>query len=40
LEAFVLPAAAFFMLDAGLLTERRCFFARANHPRNLYYQTV
>ena len=25
---------------AGLLAERWFFFAQANHPQNLYYQTI
>jgi DMSO reductase anchor subunit len=31
---------AFAVQYAGLLTERWFFFADANHPQNLYYQTV
>jgi len=47
--AFVLPAAllaagfpalAFIVQFAGLMAERWFFFAQANHPQNLYYQTV
>jgi DMSO reductase anchor subunit len=47
--AFVLPAAlliagflnlAFIVQFAGLMAERWYFFAQANHPQNLYYQTV
>ncbi|MGA8007383.1 MAG: DMSO reductase, partial [Burkholderiales bacterium] len=49
LAAFVLPAAllaagwpgaAFIVQFAGLMAERWFFFAQANHPQNLYYQTV
>lgn len=32
--------AAFFVQYVGLLMERWFFFAQANHPQNLYYQTV
>ena len=32
--------AAFAVQYAGLLAERWCFFAQANHPQNLYYQAV
>ena len=32
--------AAFFVQYIGLLLERWFFFAQANHPQNLYYQTV
>jgi len=32
--------AAFVIQYAGLLAERWFFFAQANHPQNLYYQTV
>lgn len=50
--AFVLPLpllyiggpifllAAFLVQYAGLLAERWYFFAEANHPQNLYYQTI
>ena len=31
---------AFLVQYAGLLAERWLFFAQANHPQNLYYQTV
>jgi len=31
---------AFFVQYLGLLVERWCFFAEANHPQNLYYQTI
>lgn len=33
-------AAAFLVQYIGLLMERWFFFAQANHPQNLYYQTV
>ena len=32
--------AAFLVQYIGLLMERWFFFARANHPQNLYYHTV
>ncbi len=35
-----LLAAAFVIQYVGLLFERWFFFAQANHPQNLYYQTV
>lgn len=35
-----LLAAAFALQYAGLLAERWFFFAQANHPQNLYYQTI
>ncbi len=35
-----LLGAAFLVQYLGLLTERWFFFAQANHPQNLYYQTV
>jgi sulfite dehydrogenase (quinone) subunit SoeC len=31
---------AFALQYLGLLAERWFFFAQANHPQNLYYQTV
>lgn len=31
---------AFFVQYVGLLAERWFFFAQANHPQNLYYQTI
>lgn len=42
LKAGSLPllAAAFALQYLGLLAERWFFFAQANHPQNLYYQTV
>jgi DMSO reductase anchor subunit len=36
----LLPAAAFGLQYLGLLAERWFFFAQANHPQNLYYQSV
>lgn len=35
-----LPMAAFIVQYVGLLAERWFFFAQANHPQNLYYQSV
>ena len=35
-----LIAAAFVIQYLGLLAERWFFFAQANHPQNLYYQTI
>ena len=35
-----LIAAAFVVQYLGLLVERWFFFAQANHPQNLYYQTI
>jgi DMSO reductase anchor subunit len=35
-----LLAAAFVVQYVGLLAERWFFFAQANHPQNLYYQTI
>jgi DMSO reductase anchor subunit len=40
LQAPALLLAAFLVQYAGLLMERWFFFAQANHPQNLYYQTV
>ena len=37
---FGLLVAAFVVQYVGLLLERWFFFAQANHPQNLYYQTV
>ena len=31
---------AFVVQYAGLVAERWFFFAQANHPQNLYYQTI
>jgi len=39
-NATVLPFAAFQIQYFGLLAERWFFFAQANHPHNLDYQTV
>ena len=39
-DSHVLLAIAFLVQYAGLLAERWFFFAEANHPQNLYYQTV
>lgn len=38
--SFPLLVAAFVLQYLGLLAERWFFFAQANHPQNLYYQTV
>ncbi|MBK9020469.1 MAG: dimethyl sulfoxide reductase anchor subunit [Sulfuritalea sp.] len=38
--ATILLAAAFLVQYAGLLAERWYFFAQANHPQNLYYQSI
>ena len=37
---FTLFAAAFVVQYIGLIAERWFFFAQANHPQNLYYQTI
>jgi len=39
-QAFNLLLLAFLVQYLGLLAERWFFFAQANHPQNLYYQTV
>lgn len=39
-QSAVLLSAAFVVQYLGLLAERWLFFAQANHPQNLYYQTV
>jgi len=39
-QSFGLLLAAFLVQYIGLLAERWFFFAQANHPQNLYYQTV
>jgi DMSO reductase anchor subunit len=39
-NALMLLSAAFLIQYIGLLLERWFFFAEANHPQNLYYQTV
>lgn len=36
----ILFAVAFIVQYTGLLAERWFFFAQANHPQNLYYQTI
>lgn len=38
--AFAVLVAAFVTQYLGLIAERWFFFAQANHPQNLYYQTV
>ena len=40
LGSSILLVAAFLAQYAGLVMERWFFFAQANHPQNLYYQTV
>jgi DMSO reductase anchor subunit len=40
LGAAVSLAAAFLVQYVGLLAERWYFFAQANHPQNLYYQSI
>ena len=39
-SAAAVLGAAFLVQYAGLIAERWFFFAQANHPQNLYYQTV
>ena len=39
-SSFALLSLAFVIQYAGLLVERWFFFAQANHPQNLYYQTI
>jgi DMSO reductase anchor subunit len=39
-RSVTLITAAFFIQYLGLLLERWFFFAQANHPPNLYYQTI
>jgi len=39
-NASVLFALAFIVQYIGLIAERWFFFAQANHPQNLYYQTI
>lgn len=39
-DALPMYASAFVVQYTGLLAERWFFFAQANHPQNLYYQTV
>ena len=38
-DLFALFAIAFAVQYVGLIAERWFFFAQANHPQNLYYQT-
>lgn len=38
--SIILLAAAFVVQYIGLIAERWFFFAQANHPQNLYYQTI
>lgn len=39
-EAALVPTLAFLFQYTGLIAERWFFFAQANHPQNLYYQSV
>jgi len=39
-DSFEYFVAAFVVQYIGLLFERWFFFAQANHPQNLYYQTT
>ncbi|MFK7815807.1 MAG: dimethyl sulfoxide reductase anchor subunit family protein [Gammaproteobacteria bacterium] len=39
-QSMMLLAIAFVLQYIGLLAERWFFFAQANHPQNLYYQTI
>ena len=39
-DIFALFAMAFVVQYIGLIAERWFFFAQANHPQNLYYQTI
>jgi len=39
-NSFVLFAVVFMVQYIGLIAERWFFFAQANHPQNLYYQTI
>ncbi|HEB55102.1 MAG TPA: DMSO reductase [Gammaproteobacteria bacterium] len=39
-KAFTMFVLAFLIQYTGLLAERWFFFAQANHPQNLYYQTI
>jgi DMSO reductase anchor subunit len=39
-ELYALFSLAFIIQYVGLLAERWFFFAQANHPQNLYYQTI
>lgn len=40
MSSLVLLGVAFILQYIGLLAERWFFFAQANHPQNLYYQTI
>ena len=40
LQSPTLPIVAFLVQYLGLLAERWYFFAEANHPQNLYYQSI
>jgi len=40
MESFELVLTAFVVQYVGLIFERWYFFAQANHPQNLYYQTI
>jgi DMSO reductase anchor subunit len=40
IASVALLCAAFIVQFAGLIAERWFFFAQANHPQNLYYQTI
>ncbi|MFC1589763.1 DMSO reductase, partial [Pseudomonadota bacterium] len=39
-NSFGIYAFAFVVQYVGLIAERWFFFAQANHPQNLYYQTI
>lgn len=39
-NSFAIYVFAFAVQYAGLIAERWFFFAQANHPQNLYYQTI
>ena len=39
-NSFAIYAFAFVVQFIGLIAERWFFFAQANHPQNLYYQTI
>jgi DMSO reductase anchor subunit len=39
-DSMAMLMAAFIAQYLGLVAERWFFFAQANHPQNLYYQTV
>ncbi|MDJ0808032.1 MAG: DMSO reductase, partial [Gammaproteobacteria bacterium] len=40
LESSRLPIAAFVIQYLGLILERYSFFTEAQHPQNLYYQSI